>query len=255
MRGNQKTVSDSFVDIGIVCALELESTAIVRRMGRRQKTIGSGFTVVSGIMSGRRVAVVRSDAGRSKLAKAADALLTVHRPKWLIAAGFGVGIDGQAKRGELIVAIELVNDHDQVQSTSAGSIAATALAKDARAGRLISIAALPRPAADKRLLAQRSGAIAADQDSWSLARVAFEHGVPFLSVRVLIDDASQNAEPESSAVYHPSTSYRFGGIVGAFMSGKGHVGKVWKIRSTAKRHADRLADFLGQLMPLLIRNQ
>src|SRR5262245_32600210 len=106
----EREMPSTSVDIGIVCALELESTAIIRRMGRRQKTIGNGFTLVSGIMSRQRVAVVRSDAGRSKLANAAEALLTVHQPKWLIAAGFGVGIDGRLKRGELIVATELVND-------------------------------------------------------------------------------------------------------------------------------------------------
>jgi hypothetical protein len=36
------------------------------------------------------------------------------------------------------------------------------------------------------------------------------------------------------------------------MSGSGHVGKVWRIRSAAKRHADRLAEFLAQLIPILI---
>ena len=154
---------ESSVDFGIVCALELESTAIVRRMGRRQKTIGSGFTLVSGIMSGRRVAVVLSDAGRAKLANAADALLTVHHPKWLIGAGFAVGIDAHAKRGELIVPSELVNDSNQIQKTYAGCGAATALAKDVKTGRLVSVSSLPRSAKDKRTLANKFGAMAADQ--------------------------------------------------------------------------------------------
>jgi adenosylhomocysteine nucleosidase len=220
-------------------------------MGRRQKTLGSGFSLISGIMAGRRVAVIRSDAGRTRLMRATDALLTVHRPKWLIAAGFAVGIDGQARRGELIVATDLVNDRDEVQNTDSANTVAATLLENVKSGRLVSIAALPRTAGEKRQLVPRSGAVAADQYSWSLARMASQHSVPFLAIRVLIDDAAQDAEPESRAVYHPSTSYRFGGVVGAFMSGRGHVSKIWNMRSTAKRHADRLADFLARLIPTL----
>jgi hypothetical protein len=78
-----------------------------------------------------------------------------------------------------------------------------------------------------------------------------ERGVRVLSVRVLVDDAAGDAEPESRAVYHPSVTYRAGGVLGALMSGASHVGKIWRIRSAAKRHADRLAEFLVHLMPTL----
>jgi nucleoside phosphorylase len=232
----------------MVCELELESTAIIRRIGQRRKTIGGGFSVVTGVMSGKRVAVVRSDAGRSKLAVATDALLAVHRPKWLIAAGFAVGIGDQVKRGEIVVATELVHDRAEVAMPE---IAKRAASRDARAGRLVSVSPLPRTAEQKRQLASKTGAIAADRGSWSIAAVANDYGVPFLSIRVLIDDSAGNAEPESRAVYHPSSSYRMGGLVGALMSGSGHAGKVWKIRSAAKSHAERLAQFLGQVIPML----
>src|SRR5437667_202652 len=104
--------ADPTVDVAIICTLELEAVPIVRRLGRRQKTIGDGFTVVSGWTGKRRVAVVRSDAGRKRLLAATDALLSVHRPKWLIAAGFAVGLDDALKRGSVVVASELVNEED-----------------------------------------------------------------------------------------------------------------------------------------------
>jgi nucleoside phosphorylase len=242
---------DQTVDVGVVCALELETAAVVRRVGRAAKTIGSGFSVVSGIMGGRRAAIVRSDAGRAKLANATHALLTVHRPAWLIAAGFAIGLDLSLKRGELVVATELVNDQNATCVTQSIAQVAATIQPGVRAGRLLSISPLPRRRQDKQELASQFGAIAADQHSWSLATIAIEHDVPFLAVRVLVDDGSHDAEPESRAVFHPSGSYRLGGMVGAFMSGKGHVGKIWKIRSVAQRHADHLAQFLTRLIPIL----
>ena len=249
-RPNQLKI-DPTVDVGIVCALELEMVPLVRRLSRRLKTIASGFTVERGVISGRRVAVVRSDAGRNRLVAAADSLLSVHRPKWLIAAGFAVGIGDGMKRGDLIVASELIGDSDERKKTAVELMVANKLFQDVKTDGVISIAKVPRSAREKRALFVKTGAVAADQHAWSLAKLSAEAGVRFLATLVLVDDASGDAEPESRAVFHPSASYRAGGVVGAFMSGSGRVGKIWKIRAAAKRHAERLAEFLVRLVPTL----
>jgi hypothetical protein len=144
-----------------------------------------------------------------------------------------------------------VNEEGQVQTTDAGMTVAVKLVEGVVGGRLASVATLPRTVTAKRELRAKTGAIAADQHSWSLARVSCERGVRVLPVRVLVDDAARDADPESRAVYHPSATYRAGGVVGALISGAGHVGRIWQIRSAAKRHAERLADFLVHLMPTL----
>jgi nucleoside phosphorylase len=251
MPGNASKMIDRTVDIGIVCTLDLEAAALVRRMGSRQKTIGSSFSVVCGILGGRRTAVVRSDAGRKQLMVAVDALISVHRPKWLIAAGFGVGIDGTLKRGVIVVGTELVNDEGDIEKLEGVALAVAQRIQGATAGRIVSTKSVPRSAASKRELHTKSGAIAADQHSWTMARMCAERGTRIVPIRVLVDDAAHDAEPESRAVFHPSATYRAGGLVGALMSGSGHVGKIWKIKSRAKQHADRLAEFLTYVVPTL----
>ncbi len=244
-------IADPSVEVGILCALELEAAPIVRQLGGRQKTIGSVFSVVRGTISRRRVAVVRSDAGRSRVAVAADALLTVHQPRWLIAAGFAVGVIDDVQRGQIVVAREVTNVDGEIFPADTKSAGAVDLAPNIKFGRLVSVPTAPRTVAEKRQLFAMTAAIAADQHSLALAKLCGERGVRFLSIRVLVDDATADAEPESKSVFHPSASYRAGGIVGAFLSGSGRAERVWKIRAAASRHATRLAEFLARLVPTL----
>jgi hypothetical protein len=115
----------------------------------------------------------------------------------------------------------------------------------------VSIARWPHSIAEKHDLRARTGAVAADSQSFSLARICAEQQTKFLAIRVLADDGSRDADPELLAVYHPSAKFRWGAAVGALLHGAGRATKVWKLRSTAKRHAERLADFLVQVLPRL----
>jgi nucleoside phosphorylase len=239
------------VDVAIVCALDLEADAIVRHLRRHKKTIGSGFTITCGTLSSRPVAVVRSEPGRKRIAAAADAVLHVHRPRCLIAAGFAIGLDATLRRGDVLVASEIVNDAGDREPISDTAVAVATRVAGANIGRLVSVSSLPRTVSAKRELLAKTVAVAADQQSMTLARISSERGVRFLAVRVLVDDATRDAAPESRAVYHPSASFRAGGVVGALMSGSGHVSRIWKIRAEAKRHANRLAEFLARLVPSL----
>jgi adenosylhomocysteine nucleosidase len=246
-----KPKSDPKVDVAIVCALELEAASMVRRLGGRQKTIGNGFTIVTGWCSQRRVAVLRSDVGRKRLLSAADAMLAVHRPNWLISAGFAVGIDECLKRGDFVAATELVDEDNTIVPTDLQRTVLATAARGLVPGRIVSISPLPRAAAEKCALKKHSRAIAADAHSWSLAKISADHGVRYVPIRIVVDAATTNAEPESRAVYHPSATFRAGGVVGAFMSGSGRVGKIWKMRATAKQHAERLALFVARVIPTL----
>lgn len=239
------------VDIAVVCALELEAAPLVRRLRGRRKTIGNRFVLVEGVVAERRVAVAWTDAPTKRLSDAADALLFTHKPRWLVAAGFAVGLDDAARTGDIVLASEVADEAGNCLNVGIRLATDDAGAPGTHAIRLVSTARWPHSIAEKHELHVRTGAVAADSQSFSLARICAEQQTKFLAIRVLADDCSRDAAPELLAVYHPSAKFRWGAAVGALLRGTGRATKVWKLRSAAKRHAERLADYIVQVLPRL----
>ena len=68
---------------------------------------------------------------------------------------------------------------------------------------------------------------------------------------ILLDDGRGDAPPGTMAVLHPSRSFRWGGMVGALMSGSGHAGRLLKLRETAKAAARQLAAAVAEIVAAL----
>ena len=242
---------DQNVDIAVICALELEAAPLVRRLRGRRKTVGNRFVLVEGSVASRRLVVAWTDGLTKRLTVAADAVLFTHKPRWLVAAGFAVGLSDAARIGDIVLASELVDKAGNCLNVGIRLAPEDAAAPGTHAARLVSVARWPHSIADKHDLHVRTGAVAADSQSFSLAKICAEQQTKFLAIRVLADDGSRDADPELLAVYHPSVKFRWGAAVGALLRGTGRATKVWKLRSAAKRHAERLADFIVQVLPRL----
>ena len=238
---------DRHVDVCIVCHLELEAAPLVARLRSRRRTRGHEFEIVQGSWSGRRAAVVRCPRTRAKLASAVEATLAVHQPRVVIAAGFATGLDAGFKKGEIVVASTCTNLEEQF-TTDTLQRNAVSLPDGVHQGRIVSMPKLPRKAIAKRQLGEQAAAIAVDLQSFTIARICHEHEKSFSSIRVLSDDAAQDADPESLAVYHPSFSFRAGGLIGAWMQGVDRAGRVVTIRSSAKQWAEKLAQVLDVIV-------
>src|SRR5438105_4501176 len=91
----ERAAVDLPAHVGVVCALPIESGSLLGKLSGKIKIQGHGFTVRAGGLSKRRVCVVESGIGQSAAAKAAEALLAGHQPKWMIAAGFAGGLAPQ----------------------------------------------------------------------------------------------------------------------------------------------------------------
>lgn len=237
------------VDIAVVCALDLEAAPFVRRLKRRRKTKANRFEVTEGMIAERRVAVVRAARNSTQLAAAVDALLVVHRPRWVIAAGFAVGLNEKVRRGDIVLASELVRDGQRSLAVNLRLTTGEGTSRGLRSGRLVCVSRLPRTVAQKRSLGEHSGASVADQQSHIVAKVCAEHGTKFLSARIVLDDVSGDTPTESRLVLHPSFSFRAGGMFGAVLGDSKRPGNILKLRRTALEHAGRLAAFLESALP------
>lgn len=134
-----------------------------------------------------------ADGARELVAQGATALLSF---------GFAGGLDPGLKTGDLLVASSISNE-------GGNSIAADedwqagALRRfrelDAQAGAILSMAGVVADAAYKGELLVRYGAAAVDMESHAVAGVAAESGMPFLALRVILDDARSELPPSALA--------------------------------------------------------
>ncbi len=251
MPAKRTTADNRKVDVAIICTLDLESDPIVKQLRNRRKTLGNRFQIVEGDAAGKRLAVVRVEPSPKRLADAMDALLFVHRPRWVIAAGFAIGIDPALNTGRIVIADELADDSGRILKINLRAAPEQRSTADVVFGRLVSMRNPPRTKSRKNDLRQRAGAVAADRVSFTVAELCRRAVARLLAVRVLIDDASTDAAAASRAVLHPSASFRAGGWVGAFMSGSGKTSRLMKGREAAKRHAARLAALLMTVVATL----
>jgi adenosylhomocysteine nucleosidase len=246
-----QTKRDPTLEVLVATALEIEAAPWLRMLQAQRATTGSGFQLTEGTFGGRPLGVATLSATGTSRDAALDGLVAVHRPRWLVSAGFAVGIASQVRVGDVVAASEITDDGSDVIPTDYQGAPGTVGQSRLHVGRLVNVSRWPESIAAKRELGQRTGALAADRQSFALARFARDRGVQFAGLRIVADDASRDAPPGTRAVYHESASFRAGGVAGALFSGTAHITRLLKLRGEAKRHAERLAETLSQWLPRL----
>ena len=80
-------------DVGIVAAMSIEVGFLLDRLKNVRKYRGPRQTVIEGECGGKIVALVVTGPGRASARRGALALLDGHRPRWVLSAGFGGGLN------------------------------------------------------------------------------------------------------------------------------------------------------------------
>jgi adenosylhomocysteine nucleosidase len=170
---------------GIVVALPEELTTLT------SKKIDKGrcFYITDKLL------VVYSGAGHVN-AKSASELLVAKGANRLISWGCAAALSESLKPGDLILADELIDAGNVVMATSADwlAYAKNSLAKFVviQSGRLAESTSIVSSSKEKKQLHAITGAIALDMESVAVARVAKQHTLPFLTIRVIADPVNMN---------------------------------------------------------------
>lgn len=146
-----------------------------------------------------QVAVSGTDAARAHWEAGH---LTRGAPDLLVSFGFAGGLDPGLAAGTLLVA-------DGVLLPNGGRIPAdpawTARLREGLSGAVAGdVRAVDAPilhAADKRTLAEVTGAAAIDMESHALAKAAADAGVPFVVIRAICDPARRSVPPAFLALH------------------------------------------------------
>lgn len=171
--------------LGIVVALPWELKTLTRETiapGSWKAISPSTLVALSGIGAQR--------------ADNAAALLIEHGATALMSWGYAAALDDDLEAGSLVLPERVIGASGESYAVDAEwhqrlYLATAAAFKVAvRIGALVQSQTVVKTAAEKRALAERTGAAAADMESAAHARAAARNGLPFVAVRSIVDTAS-----------------------------------------------------------------
>jgi len=243
-------------DVGVVFALGQESGGLEDLLSGLVTTKGHGFTARQGVLKQRRVVLMVSGAGRARAAAATEAMISGHRPSWVIAAGFCGGLTPALARHDLVLANALLD--------AAGSRIELDLEKigeeirsrrGVHVGPLLEVNEIVRLPEQKRSLGAQSHALAADLESLAVAEVCRQRNVPFLAIRVVSDAVDDRLPVEVQYLAkQKSRTAQLGAALGALLNRPGSFKDMLKLKEDALIASDRLARLLStvirQIAPL-----
>jgi adenosylhomocysteine nucleosidase len=236
-------------DVGIVAAMPMEIGPLLARLKNPRKYAGERHTVIEGELAGKIIVAIVAGVGRKSARRGTQLLISGHRPRWIISAGFGGALDPSLKRNQVVLADEVL-DTDGLRLSIDVSVPKESTGKHKiTTGRLLTVDKIIRTAAEKAALRnQYYRADLLDMETSAVASVCTERGVRFLGVRVISDEAGVDLPPEILSIMGPTGSFRVGAAMGA----------IWRRPSSLKEllvlrdHANSAAEVLTAVLPGII---
>jgi adenosylhomocysteine nucleosidase len=200
---------------------------------------------------GRTVLVLETGIGRRAMEASVAGVLgrpgpggKPYRPPFLVLAGFSGGLRRGLDVGSVILATEVVDEHEGRWPTSWPAERTT----NVRQGRVLTTDTIVAEPARKHELGVRYGALAVDMESAAAARVCHERGVPFGCLRAISDDVDSRLPPTLVGLLQGGRPSPLG-ILAAILREPRIVGAMLRLAKSTRLAAQRLAATLDQLIP------
>ncbi|MEP6936724.1 MAG: hypothetical protein ABI871_01510 [Chthoniobacterales bacterium] len=166
--------------IAITFALPAESSAFRARL--TSPTNDRHSTAFNGQIHGQRVAILHTGVGDRVAAPRVNAFLEGNDLRCLISAGFAGALDSDLSVGDIVISRNF--SHPQLLDLARRSIGGPV-----HSGQVVNTSRVVEFALDRRQLAERTGAIAVDMETESIARLCAARHLPMLSLRAISDTA------------------------------------------------------------------
>jgi len=199
--------------IAIFGALRFECRPVLRSLRQVTRDRLDGFTVWRGVTPKHEVWVVKTGMGLQLAGAAARAVSETGRFELFVSTGCAGALTSDLVPGDLTPATTIVGDPSgEVFETDADQ-----REKVCRVAERAALRAIPGPVlctpemlmsvAERRAAAEAYGAVAVEMEGGAIAACAARHGVPFISVRSILDTANVELDhvgkfidPQSGAV-------------------------------------------------------
>lgn len=237
----------------LLFALGIEAAGVMDAALDLYTTRNATFVEHLGPWLGRQVCVAEIGTGHDSAARATADLIAIHQPAWVVSAGFAGGLVDDLRRGHLLMADTIVTESgDEMSVGFKMSPEALAQTPKLHVGRLVTVDRIVKTPAEKRAVAQQTGAVACDMETAAIAAACHATRTRFLSVRVVSDAVDDELPPEIERLMQSKTLARqLGAATGAIFKRPSAVKDMWRLREDAIRYSDRLAKFLAGIVPQL----
>jgi hopanoid-associated phosphorylase len=206
------------------------------------------------LQGGVSLAVVRTGADAATARREAERLV-LSGVAALVSFGVAGGLNPRLQAGDLVLADQVILPGGRMVATHAGwrIKAHLCLAAPARTfvGAVAGSDRLLVTPDEKRLLGERTGALAGDMESGAVAAVAAEAGLPFLVLRAVSDGAVRALPRVACVPLRPDGGLSVGGIAHALLTRPAEWPAVLRlaVETRAAMAALRAAVRSGALMP------
>ena len=252
---------------GLVFGDRSEYGCLTDLMNRVHRTRADGRLYLDGFLNTKRVVLVDAGPGSAAGAAAAEALIQAFSPKRVIAAGFAGALVKNMRRGRVILPKILTDEEtgqtiDLWQPLLEGSAdtnsadtggADTNSADDADLLTLLSTTSVAKSPDEKRRRAEKYGASLCDTASFAVAAVCRRLGVPFLCVRVILDQLdevvpSDLKDLESAVPFKENPARFLGTLFGTVKRRPSSLLDMYKVKENALISADTLANRIARIL-------
>jgi adenosylhomocysteine nucleosidase len=248
-----------FEDPCVVFALRRESKALRRALRPTQWFKGAPCRARFCGPAWLSVLVLETGVGRAATERALDWLLggplvgnVPYRPKVVLSAGYCGGLVEGLRTGAVVLATEVVDTAGgHWPTTWPGDLPAGPWDPPLARGRLLTSAELAASPAGKLELGKRHEAVAVDMEGAALARRCQAAGVPFGSVRVVLDEVATPLSPRLGALLSGGrvSPWR---VALALVRRPALVRELMRLGRLARQADEPLGRALGELLTLTL---
>jgi adenosylhomocysteine nucleosidase len=226
--------------VAVLAALRSESRPLTARLRGDRKAAGSGLLVLTtGQGAGNALHAVEVAGARGATA--------------LVSWGLAGALVNDLRAGTVMIPARVLDSEGAVHTAEAHwcDAVAVALGSEVVADRrdLVSVDHVLHSSEDKRFAAMRTAAVAADMESAAIARAAAQAGMPFIVIRVIVDEAADTLPTDIAAWVDGQGRTRIGPLLKTVLRPSRWQGL--RLLATRYRSAratlDRLA---GRLVPV-----
>jgi adenosylhomocysteine nucleosidase len=236
-------------DFGVVMALPIEAGYLSDALRKVRRYAARTHTIIEGEHAGKLVVLVVSGPGKAAARRGAEVLLAGHKPRWLMSAGFAGALDPALRRNDLVLPHEIAEEDRTL--IAVGTELPDIPGVQRTGGRLLTVDRVIVSSSEKAELRQLHGADLVDMETSTLAAMANERSLRFLSVRVVSDDALVELPSEVSGVLTHTGSYRLGVALRSIWHRPSALKDFLSLHTQALQAADRLAKCIQRLVELL----
>lgn len=196
--------------IAVMAAMEEEFKGLKEAMTVTRSQQDKECRFHEGTYQGRNLLLAHTGIGRRRASDGALAMFERFQPGAIISTGFAGALDSSLKTGDMFIysslrgiagempqseakLFPLLSCHPELASLAGKTLVEKAIAYSRGTG-----ISATRAAADpetKAWLGQASGARAVDMESYWIAQIAAERGIPFIAVRAISDAIDTNLSP------------------------------------------------------------